>query len=262
MASRCGVVRGTDSSARAPLPDIAPTDTMPPTLATAEPPMGTMIELVARDGHRLSAWRADPVGTPKGGLVVVQEIFGLNEHIRAVTDGFAADGWLAIAPALFDRTGRGIELGYDPDGIAKGREIAFGQPQDAALADVAAAIDEARRLTGTAAVVGYCWGGTLAWLAATRLGADAAVGYYGGGIAKAAAETPRAPVMLHFGETDHAIPMSDVDAIRAAQPGIPVHVYPAGHGFNCSARGSFHAPSAELALKRTLAYLDATVAGA
>jgi carboxymethylenebutenolidase len=221
-----------------------------------------MIELVAHDGHRLSAWRADPAGTPKGGVVVVQEIFGVNNHIRAVTEGFAAAGWLAIAPALFDRSAKGIELGYDQDGIAKGREIAFGQPQDAALADVAAAIGEVRRLAGSAAVVGYCWGGTLAWLSATRLGADAAVGYYGGGIAKTAGEAPKAPVMLHFGETDHAIPMTDVEAIKVAQLAIPVHVYPAGHGFNCSESGSFHAPSAELAQKRTLAFLDAIVAKA
>jgi len=223
---------------------------------------GTTIALTARDGHTLSAWRADPAGTPKGGVVVVQEIFGLNPHIRAVADGFADAGWLAIAPALFDRTGPGIELGYDPDGIAKGREIAFGQPQENALADVEAAIAETRRLTGTVAVVGYCWGGTLAWLSATRLSVDAAVGYYGGGIAKTATETPKAPVMLHFGETDHAIPMSDVAIVRTAQPAVTVHVYPAGHGFNCSERASFHAPSADLALRRTLAFLEAIVARA
>lgn len=223
-------------------------------------PKSRTIELTAADGHRLAAHRADPDGAPKGGIVVVQEIFGLNSHVRSVCDGFAADGWLAVAPALFDRKERGLELGYAPDDIPRGRDVAYAIPFDDALKDIDAALALVRAEAGSGAVVGYCWGGTLAWLSATRLSPDAAVGYYGGGVAKHAGETPRCPTMLHFGETDHAIPLSDVEAVKAAHPGVPVHLYPAGHGFNCDQRGSYDAASARAARERTLAFLAANAA--
>lgn len=214
------------------------------------------IQLQAADGHRLSAYRASPVGKPAAGLVVIQEIFGVNSHIRSVADRFAAQGFKVVAPALFDRVRPGIELGYEPDDIAKGREIRAQIAQADAEQDVAAAVELLRGDGLKVGVTGYCWGGSLAWLSATRLdGIAAAVGYYGGDVARTRDETPRCPVMLHFGETDHGIPMSDVEAVMAAQPDLPIHVYPAGHGFSCDARASYHAESAALALSRTLPFL-------
>jgi carboxymethylenebutenolidase len=225
--------------------------------------MGSTIELVARDGHRLSAYQALPAGggTPKGGVVVIQEIFGVNGHIRRVADGFAAQGYAAVAPALFDRLRPGIELGYDPGSVAEGRELRSQLGWDGPLADVQAAI-EAAAAYGKVGVVGYCWGGSLAFLSATRLtGLACAVGYYGGQIAPYAGERTRVPVILHFGEKDQAIPMSDVDRIRAAHPDMSIFTYPADHGFNCDERGSYDAASAALALERTLLFLDAKLAG-
>jgi carboxymethylenebutenolidase len=217
--------------------------------------MGTIIELTASDGHRLAAYRADPAGKPRGGLVVIQEIFGVNSHVRSVADGYAADGYLAIAPALFDRAERGFEVGYSPPEIERGRAVRAKVSLDDALKDVAAAI-KAAAPAGKVGIVGYCWGGTVAWAAATRLdGLAASSPHYGGGIAEIATERPRSPVMFHFGETDQQIPMTDVEKIRKAQPGQTVHVYPAGHGFNCDQRGSYHAASAKLARERTLAFL-------
>ncbi len=217
--------------------------------------MGTIIELTASDGHRLAAYRAAPAGKPRGGLVVIQEIFGVNSHIRAVADGYAADGYLAIAPALFDRAERGFEVGYSQPEIERGRAVRAKVSLDDALKDVAAAI-KAAAPAGKVGIVGYCWGGTVAWAAATRLdGLAASSPHYGGGIAEIAAEKPRVPVMFHFGETDQSIPMTDVEKVRKAQPGQTLHVYPAGHGFSCDQRGSYHAESAKLARERTLAFL-------
>jgi carboxymethylenebutenolidase len=217
--------------------------------------MGKTLELTAADGHKLAAYRADPSGAPKGAIVVIQEIFGVNHHIRNVTDKFAAEGYVAIAPALFDRAQRGVDVGYDAASIAIGREVR-GKIKDAdMLADTQAAIDAVSGV-GKVAVVGYCLGGTIAYLSATRLnGIVAAVGYYGGGIAAAAAEKTKAPVMLHFGDADQGIPLTDVDKIRAAHPEIPIHVYHAGHGFSCDERGSFEPESAKIALGRTLGFL-------
>jgi len=211
--------------------------------------------LQAADGHRLAAYRAVPAGKPRGALVVVQEIFGVNSHIRAVADGYAADGWLAIAPAMFDRVERGIELGYTPADIERGRELKGGCSNDHALLDIAAAVDTVRS-AGKVAVIGYCWGGTLAWLAACRQpGLSAAVSYYGGGIGEMIDLTPRCPVLAHFGERDASIPLSVPEALRTAHPDVEIHIYPAGHGFNCDQRGSFDAASAKLARERSLAFL-------
>ena len=217
--------------------------------------MGKTIRLMAADGHELDAYRADPPGTARGGLVIIQEIFGVNSHIRSVVDGFAADGYVAIAPALFDRLERGVEYGYDADSVASGRELKGRMSWDDAVIDIAAAVVA---LSGIEkGVIGYCMGGTLAWLAATRIdGLSAAVGYYGGQIKDFRDETPRCPVMLHFGTEDASIPMDAVAAVQAAQPDIPVHIYEgAGHGFNCDQRGSYHAAAAATARERTLAFL-------
>jgi len=222
--------------------------------------MGAMVDLQAADGHGLSAYRADPAGRARGGVVIIQEIFGVNRHIRGVCDDYAREGYVAVAPALFDRRRRGLELGYTSEEIPEGREVAYSIPLEKALLDVDAAITAVRAAAGTAAVVGYCWGGLLAWLSATRLQPDVAVGYYGGRIAQYAAEPRRCPVMLHFGETDHAIPMDDVRRIRELAPDVLVHTYPAGHGFNCPERSSWDPACADTARKRTLAFLDAHAA--
>jgi carboxymethylenebutenolidase len=216
--------------------------------------MAQTVTLTAKDGHKLAAYRADPAGKPKGALVVIQEIFGVNSHMRRVSDNFAAQGYVALSPALFDRVENGVELGYDPKSIESGRAIRAKVPLDGTLADLQAAIDFLKPF-GKIGVVGYCWGGSLAFLAATRLsGVAAAVGYYGGMIAAHAGEKPKVTVMLHFGETDQSIPMSDVEKVRKARPDVPIHLYKAGHGFNCDERGSFDAPSAKLALDRTLKF--------
>ena len=220
--------------------------------------MGEFITLTAADGHRFQAWRT---GTGAPGLVVIQEIFGVNNHIRTTADRFAAEGFSVIAPALFDRVQPGTELGYGPEDIEKGRALRAKVSTEDALADIAAAVAELRKDGLTVGVVGYCWGGSLAWASATRLdGISAAVGYYGGEVAKMADEQPRCPVMLHFGEQDHAIPMSDVETVQKKHPEVPVYTYDAGHGFSCDERGSFHPESHALALSRTLPFLRENLA--
>ena len=217
--------------------------------------MGKTVQGTAADGHSLSMYRADPAGEPRGGLVIAQEIFGVNSHIRAVCDDYAADGYIVIAPALFDRVEPGIELGYQPDDVTAGRAIREKVSLDEALADVEAA---AKLVIGVGriGVVGYCWGGTVAWVAATRSRTfAAAVSYYGGGVPDLADEQPNCPVQLHFCEQDHAIPLAGVEKLQAAHPKLPVYIYPAGHGFNCDQRASYHAESARLARERALAFL-------
>ncbi len=217
--------------------------------------MGTPIKLTAADGFVLDGYRAEPKGGPRGGLVVAQEIFGVNHHIRGVCDRFAQEGYAVVAPALFDRAKKGVELGYTPDDIATGREIMQKLDLADVMKDVAAAIALVRG-AGRVGIVGYCWGGTVAWAAATRLsGLACSVPYYGGGIGGLAGEQPRCPVMLHFGDQDQSIPMEVVDKVRAAHPELPLHVYHAGHGFNCEERGSYHPERAKLAGERTLAFL-------
>jgi carboxymethylenebutenolidase len=215
--------------------------------------MERMIGLTAADGHRLQAYEAMPAGAARGGVVIVQEIFGVNDHIRRVADGYAADGYRVIAPALFDRVRPGIELGYTDADIAEGRKIRGQVTFEQALADVEAA----RKALGDGSIgiVGYCWGGTVTWLAAARLsGFAAAASYYGGGIGQFAAEHPRCATQCHFGEKDHAIPLTEVAAVRDANPTVEVCTYPAGHGFNCDARASFDAAAAKRARERTLAF--------
>lgn len=211
------------------------------------------ISLTAADGHRLTAYRAGPQHAPRA-LVVVQEIFGVNRHMRAVCDRFAAEGYAVIAPALFDRVGPGIELGYEAADVAQGRELRGKIDAGLTVLDVLAAAAALPR-AAKRGIVGYCWGGTVAWHGATRTSAFAASsGWYGGGIAAAKDEVPRCPVQLHFGEADASIPMTDVAAIRAAQPGVEVHVYGGGHGFGCDERGSYVEADYRLAQERTLAF--------
>ncbi len=218
--------------------------------------MGKTLQLTAADGFKLAGYRADPAGRPKAGLVVIQEIFGVNHHIRNVADRFAALGYAALAPALFDRAERGIDIGYDAAAIERGRNLRTAISLDDTLKDMAAAIGSLQS-TGKVAVIGYCWGGSLAFLAATRLsGLACAVGYYGGMIAAHAEEKPKVPVLLHFGEKDSGIPMTDVRKVMAARPETKVYIYPAGHGFSCDERTSFDRPSHELALERSLAFMD------
>ncbi len=217
--------------------------------------MGTWTELCASDGARISAYRADPAGAARGGIVVAQEIFGVNSHIRSVCDGFAAEGYVAIAPALFDRYEKGVDIGYSADDIAKGRELKAKAGTDKALADVAAARDVLAG-AGKIAIVGYCWGGYVAWMAASRLdGFACAVPYYGGGMTDAIGEKPMCPVMAHFGEKDANIPVEGVKKLAATHPETKVFLYDAGHGFNCDQRGSYDAAAAKLARERTLAFL-------
>lgn len=222
--------------------------------------MGQTISLTAADGHKLTAYRADPQGTAKGAVVVVQEIFGVNSHIQSVVDGYAGNGYVAIAPALFDREGPGIELGYASDDIARGRDLAFPLGWDSPLLDINAAIDAVANV-GKTGIVGYCWGGSLAYLASCKSKVDCAVGYYGGQILKILAAEPdlkpQVPVMLHFGEHDKGIPLSDVDQLRERHPDVPIHLYDADHGFNCDQRGSYSQPAAEAALNRTLEFYAA-----
>ena len=220
--------------------------------------MGKMIELTASDGHKLAAWRADPAGKPRGGIVVIQEIFGVNSHVKAVTDGFAADGYLAIAPAMFDRAQRGFDVGYKPEDMAAGREVRAKVPDDAALRDTEAAIKAAHLSlggSGKVGIVGYCWGGTIAWLAAAKLsGLSAAVPYYGGGILANANLESRVPLMGHFGERDAHIPVDGVKKLAQQHKKHQIFIYAADHGFNCDQRGSYDAPAAKQARERTLAF--------
>ena len=218
--------------------------------------MGQAMELTAADGFKLAAYRADPAGKVRGALVVAQEIFGVNSHIKSVCDGFAADGYVAIAPALFDRYERGVDIGYTPADIAKGRELKGKTTIDAALRDVAAARD-AVSSSGKVGVVGYCWGGYVAWMTASRLpGFACAIPYYGGGMLEASGEQPKCPLIAHFGERDANIPVAGVRELAAAHPEAQVYIYPADHGFNCDQRGSYDAAAAKLARERTLAFLQ------
>jgi len=217
--------------------------------------MGKMIELTAADGHKLLAYRAEPAGNPKGALIVAMEIFGVNSHIRSVADGYAMDGYLAIAPALFDRAQRGYETGYSPEEIQRGREMIAKITLDDAVKDVAAARSNVEA-AGKVGIVGYCWGGTVAWKAACGVtGLHAAVAYYGGGVPGLIGLKPQCPVLFHWGETDQSIPMDKAKEFAAAHQGETHYFYAAGHGFNCDQRGSFNAEAAKLARKRTLEFL-------
>ncbi len=217
--------------------------------------MGQSVQLRSADGFGFAGYEALPEGDPIGAIVVIQEIFGVNAHIREVVDAYAADGYAAVAPQIFDRVERDIELGYEEADMGKGVEIAFEKLEmPNTLSDIQCAIEYASRF-GNVGVVGYCFGGLLTWLSACDLdGVTVASSYYGGGVAAQLERTAKCPVIMHFGELDAHIPMTDVDKVRAAQPDITVYVYPADHGFNCDHRASHDANSAALAKERTLAF--------
>jgi carboxymethylenebutenolidase len=220
--------------------------------------LGKHFSLVASDSFKLGAYRAEPSGTPKGGIVVIQEIFGVNHHIRAVCDRLAAQGYAAIAPALFDRQQPNFESGYSPDEIANARKFVVSPDWGAMMRDTQAAIDDARKF-GPAGIVGFCMGGSIAFLAAAKLnGLSAAIGFYGGQIAKNVDEKPKIPVQLHFGEKDASIPMSDVELIKQKRSGdCEIYVYAdAQHGFNCEERGSYNEAVAKLARERSRTFFE------
>ncbi len=219
--------------------------------------MGEWIKLTASDGFVLDAYIARPEGTPKASVVVLQEIFGVNSHIRSVADLYAQHGYLAVAPALFDRKTKQFEVGYGPDDVKTGRDIAFALDRDATLRDIAAAIAFAGQ-SGKTGLVGYCWGGTMAYAAACSLsGLSAVSAYYGGGVTAMKDLAPNVPTILHFGERDAHIPMSGVNEFKDARADATVYVYAADHGFNCDQRGSYDEASAALARTRTLAHFAA-----
>lgn len=219
--------------------------------------MSETIKLTASDGHQFDAYVARPAGAPIAGLVVLQEIFGVNKHIRSVADDYARDGFHVVAPDLFDRVERGVELSYDGPEAQKGMALMQKLDFDSTLKDVDAALLHVRNQTGKkSGAIGYCFGGLLAWLCATRLHPDVAVGYYAGDIGNFASENPTAPVQLHFGKLDTHIPAVQVDKVQAAHPKAEIHWYTsAGHGFNCDMRSSYNAEAADLARTRALAFL-------
>jgi carboxymethylenebutenolidase len=226
--------------------------------------MGQHIDLQAADNFRLPAYRAQPEGRPSGGVVILQEIFGVNAHIRSMVDRYAEAGYLAVAPATFHRVQAGVDLGYQAEdrkaGVAlKAAVEALGQNPQAggALADTQAAVDYAAQ-AGKVAVIGYCWGGLLAWRAACLLrGVSASVTYYGGGMTTEAeiARRPRCPVLAHFGNEDESIPLPTVHTFAQAHPEVALHIYAAHHGFNCDHRSAWNPSAAQLAWERTQAFL-------
>jgi len=218
--------------------------------------MAQDVTLTSADGFRLGAARADPEGEVRGGVVVIQEIFGVNQHIRSICDRLAAQGYCAIAPSIFDRMEPGFTSGYTAQDVAVARKFVAAPDWDAMLRDTEAAIDAARD-SGAVGIIGFCLGGSIAFRAALKASSlKAAIGFYGSAIAGVADQKPQVPVQLHFGEEDGAIPLSDVETIRAKRPEVEVFTYPgAGHGFHCDARASYHQASAEIAWQRSMAFL-------
>jgi carboxymethylenebutenolidase len=217
--------------------------------------MGQDITLTASDTFELGAYRADPTAAPKGAVVVIQEIFGVNHHIRAVCDRFADQGYVAVAPAIFDRVERNFQSGYSPDEVAVARKFVANPDWKAMLLDTQAAIDAVKD-AGPVGIIGFCLGGSVAYAAATKLsGLSAAIGYYGGAIVRFADDKPKVPTQLHFGEKDAGIPLTDVETIRAKRPDVEIFVYPgAQHGFGCDERASYDKASADAARQRSLAF--------
>lgn len=223
--------------------------------------MGTFVQLTAADGFAFPAYVAQPAVQSRGGLVVLQEIFGVNSHIRAVADGYAADGYFVVAPSTFHRVQSGVELGYTEADMGTGfalKTAVEALPAPGVMADIQAAIRHAAQ-GGKVGIVGYCWGGLLTWRSACTLqGLSAAVPYYGGGMTTPTevARRPQVPVLAHFAEADQWIPLDSVQAFRQAHPDVSVHTYPAHHGFNCDQRASWNAEASRLARERTLAFLQ------
>ena len=217
--------------------------------------MGQDIKLTASDGFKLGGYRADPAGAPKAAIVVIQEIFGVNHHIRSVCDRLAGEGYVAIAPSIFDRIEPNFTSGYSPDEVANARKFVASPDWAAMLRDTEAAIDAVKDV-GPVGIIGFCLGGSIAYAAATKLsGLSAAVGYYGGAVVRFADDKPKVPTQLHFGEKDAGIPLTDVETIKARRPDVEVHIYPgAQHGFHCDERASYDKASTDIAWPRSLAF--------
>ena len=215
--------------------------------------MGHSITLTASDGFKFGAYRADPATAPKAAIVVIQEIFGVNSHIRNICDRLANEGYAAVAPAIFDRIEPNFQSGYSPDEVAVARKFVASPDWPAMLRDTQAAIDAVKDV-GPVGIIGFCVGGSIAFIAATRLtGLKAAIGYYGGAVVRFADETPKVPTQLHFGERDTGIPLADVETIKAKRPEVEVFIYPgAQHGFGCDERASYDKASADIAWPRSM----------
>ncbi len=224
--------------------------------------MGQMMEARMHDGVFIRVYRAGSRGSPRAGIVIMHEAFGMNDHIRDMCEWYAAEGYLALAPALYDRVEKGVEVpGYSDEDLVRGRELRQGVEWEPSVADMRTVIGLARD-AGAVGVVGYCWGGSLAWLAATRCGADAAVSYYGGQIIQFIDERPGCPFMAHFAEHDVHVPPESAAMVQRHHPGVPVYMYDANHGFNCDQRADYDAESAALAQERTSEFLAANLAAA
>ena len=222
--------------------------------------MGHMTEFEADDGVHLRVYRAEPRDVPRAGIVVMHEAFGMNDHIRGMCDRYANEGYLALAPALYDRVEKAFELpGYSEDDLVKGMNLRRGLEWDRCVSDMRSVIEQARE-AGSVGVVGFCWGGSLAWLAATRCGVDAAVCYYGGQIVQFIDEPPGCPILAHFAERDVHVPIESASVVAERYPEVPVYTYDANHGFNCDARADYDADSAALAQERTFAFFTANLA--
>ena len=218
--------------------------------------MGESIKATASDGHEFDIYLAQSKGSPRGGVVLIQEIFGVNNHIKKVAEQFSSNGYLVGAPSLFDRVQPDIQLGYSTEDVRRGGELRDNLGNESPLMDITATLNIVGS-AGHVAVVGYCWGGTLAWLSACQVdGFNAAISYYGGGIGKLLSIQPKCPSIFHFGEQDHAIPAEEINSLRQAHPECPIYLYPAGHGFNCEQRDSFNSTSSAIAFERTIQHLD------
>ena len=224
--------------------------------------MGKFIDLKAADGFTFPAYVAEPQGKAKGAMVVLQEIFGVNSHIQDVVNRFAAQGYFAIAPALFERVEKGVDIGYNEATMTAGialKAAVMALPGAGIMQDIQASIDHAASTgAGEVGIVGFCFGGFLAWRSACMLsGLSAAVPYYGGGMVSGEeiARTPKCPVLAHFSDHDHSVPMEGVNALIKAHPKVQAHIYNADHGFNCDQRGAYQLEAAKLAMERTLAFL-------
>ena len=219
--------------------------------------MGQTVTLTASDGFKLSGYRADPTSKPRGAIVVIQEIFGVNSHIRGICDRLANEGYVALAPAIFDRIEPNFQSGYSPDEVAVARKFVANPDWPAMLRDTQAAIDAVKDV-GPVGIIGFCLGGSIAYAAATKLtGLSAAVGYYGGAIVRFAGDKPAVPTQLHFGEKDTGIPLADVETIKTKRPDVEIFSYPgAQHGFGCDERASYDKASSDLAWQRSLAFFS------
>jgi carboxymethylenebutenolidase len=214
---------------------------------------GSMIQMKMNDGAEMGVYHVEPKGARRGGLVLIQEIFGVTDHIKECCDSFADEGYEVLGPSLYDREAPGFAVSYSPEDIQKAIKIARGEhPFEQSIADACTCID-AMKSKGPVFITGYCYGGSVTWAAACKCdGLAAASGYYGGNIPQMAEWQPKCPTILHFGKHDHGIPMEQVERVQKLHPDVPVYVYDAGHGFNSDRRTDYNPDAASLARQRTL----------